>query len=474
MHEMTARYKMTKNQSAQIQSEHSSERKGRMPGENEGLFANLFYKSNDPILLYDLKGNMVNVNQRAWEALEYTREELLKLNINDLYPDEEKGMAKFAMERVQHDGFCRYEISLRKKSGETLTVEVSGGLVEIGDQALVQNILRDITERKMAQQAIQRLRRENELILNTAAEGIFGLDMKGRVTFINPAAAQMIGYEPEEVISKNHHELVHNIQPDGSSFPVEECSVYRALREKREFRVSRETFRRKDGAFFPVEYVATPLLDRGEVTGVVVTYRDITEERRVKQELCERANDLNQLNKKLARSNRKLEEISITDALTGVANRRRLTTQVEHEIAIAQRSGRPLIFLMLDLDYFKKINDTYGHQKGDEVLRLCAKTFVKCVRGTDLVARYGGEEFAVVMPDSDLAGARNAAERIRLAVESLPGEEITTVSIGLVAWEIGQTTDDLFACADKALYTAKEAGRNRVVEYILETSAIAV
>ena len=161
---------------------------------------------------------------------------------------------------------------------------------------------------------------------------------------------------------------------------------------------------------------------------------------------------------------RKLAEMSTTDALTGLANRRKLMERLKHEIARATRSGRPLALLMLDLDHFKDVNDRLGHQKGDEVLRRCAEVAQRNVRKIDLVARYGGEEFAIVLPESGLAAARTAAERIRSRMEAL-GEGMPTVSIGLVLWQPGWTSDDLLARADKALYGAKARGRNCLATY---------
>ena len=163
-----------------------------------------------------------------------------------------------------------------------------------------------------------------------------------------------------------------------------------------------------------------------------------------------------------------LETLSVTDALTQLPNRRRLMERMELEIMRAKRSGRPLSLLMLDLDHFKKINDTFGHQVGDEVLCTFADAVGEMVREVDLVARYGGEEFSVVLCDTPLAGARVVAERIRKTVEALSGN-VPTVSIGLVVWASDSTAEQLIARADKALYRAKKSGRNRVSEYDPDT-----
>jgi len=161
---------------------------------------------------------------------------------------------------------------------------------------------------------------------------------------------------------------------------------------------------------------------------------------------------------------RRLEEMTVTDALTGVANRRRLTEFLDQEAARSRRTGRPFALLMLDLDHFKNVNDSLGHQIGDQVLKTLAVTLRERLRNIDLVARFGGEEFSVVLPDTSLAGASVAGERLRQIVESL-GAPMPTVSIGLAIWSQGVEVEALLGRADKALYRAKQSGRNRVVIY---------
>lgn len=165
-----------------------------------------------------------------------------------------------------------------------------------------------------------------------------------------------------------------------------------------------------------------------------------------------------------------LAQLAATDALTGVANRRTLDQTLRHEWFRAQRSGKPLSVLMIDADHFKAFNDQHGHQAGDDALRVLAKVIAENIRRpADLVARYGGEEFSVILAETDSAGAQQIAEHIRVAVEQLPFvagiESPITVSIGISTWTTATNTslEQLLFAADKALYQAKEGGRNRVV-----------
>lgn len=168
------------------------------------------------------------------------------------------------------------------------------------------------------------------------------------------------------------------------------------------------------------------------------------------------------LEEERARMVEELAELSVTDELTTLANRRRLTRKLHEEVIRSARTGHPFALLMIDLDHFKDVNDRLGHQVGDSVLRQCAVTLKKNLRGTDLLARYGGEEFCVVLPETSLQGGRHVAEKLRQAVADLSGP-VPTISVGVAFWERHVSVEELVRRADEALYRAKEAGRNRVV-----------
>ena len=159
------------------------------------------------------------------------------------------------------------------------------------------------------------------------------------------------------------------------------------------------------------------------------------------------------------------EEAAFTDHLTGLANRRRFERQLEREVARTRRFGRPFCLLLLDIDHFKRVNDTHGHEVGDDVLRRLANTLQAGTRGIDMAARIGGEEFAVLLTETDFEHGLDVAERLRVAVREteIPAAGRVTVSLGLA--EFNPATPDaraLFAAADSALYEAKRTGRDRV------------
>lgn len=159
---------------------------------------------------------------------------------------------------------------------------------------------------------------------------------------------------------------------------------------------------------------------------------------------------------------------AVTDELTGLANRRRFQSQLELEVTRSRRSGSPLGIVIADLDNFKRVNDTYGHEAGDDALRGFAEILRSTVRDVDLPVRLGGEEFAVLLPDTDLSGATQLAERVRRALEhtSLEGPRgplQLTASFGVSCYPVAAAADELVADADRRLFEAKRLGKNRVV-----------
>ncbi|MFN7114528.1 MAG: GGDEF domain-containing protein [Alphaproteobacteria bacterium] len=163
---------------------------------------------------------------------------------------------------------------------------------------------------------------------------------------------------------------------------------------------------------------------------------------------------------------------AMTDGLTGLLNRKAFDQQMLDCVSECEKEQTPMVLMLLDIDFFKKFNDTYGHQVGDQVLRLVARTLTDNVKGRDFAARYGGEEFAIILPDTPVSAGLRVAEILRKSVESkevinkASNENMgrITLSIGVAEYTPGEPIVDLIERADKALYDAKRGGRNRVVE----------
>ncbi|MEQ9617697.1 MAG: sigma 54-interacting transcriptional regulator [Deltaproteobacteria bacterium] len=155
---------------------------------------------------------------------------------------------------------------------------------------------------------IEKLKKQNELILNSAGEGIYGLDSNGITTFVNPAAAQMIGWELEELIGKPQHQILHHTKPDGTPYPNTECPIYAAFKDGKIHSVKNEVFWRKDGSSFPVEYVSTPIWEYGNLVGAVVVFRDVTNEKIAEEKLRKAYLEVERLKNKLQQENLYLQE----------------------------------------------------------------------------------------------------------------------------------------------------------------------
>lgn len=267
------------------------------------------------------------------------------------------------------------------------------------------------------------------------------------VTSWNPGAEAIFGYSAEEIVGKSIALILPNDRQG------EEDEVLQRIQSGQLVK-SFETVRmRKDGALINISATISPIFDsQGRIVGASKIARDITEKKRAEREL---------------------ERLAQTDMLTGLANRRHFMTLAEQELARAVRYGGKLSVLMMDIDHFKNVNDTYGHNVGDLVIQklgqLCQETLRQNI---DLAGRIGGEEFAIILPETDSQQAIDAAERLRqvIAQAEVPVEQGEpchfTVSVGVASLAVQKTNlDTLLACADQSLYEAKSQGRNRVCKY---------
>ncbi|NLC47160.1 MAG: diguanylate cyclase [Firmicutes bacterium] len=270
--------------------------------------------------------------------------------------------------------------------------------------------------------------------------------------------ASMLGYTVDEMLGRSYI----------SFFPESQLDVYyqqETLRKKGEDSVYECCLLRKDSQSHWFLVSATAILDEfGNFDGSFAMLTDI--------------NDRKEMELLLEESNRQLTELSNQDKLTGIANRRCFDATLEHEYFRLRRSKSKLSIILLDIDNFKEYNDYYGHVMGDECLRQIGRKIADCLnRAVDLAARYGGEEFACILPDTDLRGAVDIAERIRQGIEDLKIEHKRSTVSKYVTASFGVTTVqyspeispvEIVAMADKLLYKAKVAGRNRI-EYAEST-----
>jgi diguanylate cyclase (GGDEF)-like protein/PAS domain S-box-containing protein len=266
------------------------------------------------------------------------------------------------------------------------------------------------------------------------------------VTFINPAAQKMLGYAQDVVVGQRLHALIHLSGPDGKPCEEAACPVALTLGDG-QTRTQEEWLRHSDGGIFPVRMTVSPIREGLGYGGAVVVFHDIGE---------------------LKEKEAALTRLARTDTLTGLNNRGYFLELLGIEISRWQRNGHHVALLMIDLDCFKRVNDTWGHAVGDEVLRHFSEVLRRSLRRVDIAGRLGGEEFAVLLPGDNEVAALAAAERLRQnvaneAASTSAGAITVTISIGVTLFRAGDSSHEQpLRRADQALYRAKQAGRNRV------------
>ncbi|MCX6073759.1 MAG: diguanylate cyclase [Campylobacterales bacterium] len=263
-------------------------------------------------------------------------------------------------------------------------------------------------------------------------------DKLGTITYVNQAFCVHTGYTREEVI--------------GQSFRILKSDHYDSEFYKKLWRmilggnIFRETIinRKKNGDLYYENKTITPLKDdKNEIIGFVSTGKDVTAD---------------------ALMNQEMQRIATIDQLTGIYNRHKFEELFTLEAERSRRFSQPLSLIMIDIDHFKAVNDTYGHDVGDEVLKTLTDIVYENIRKIDIFARWGGEEFLVLSPSTDLENIQILAEKLRLAVENtlFPKVNHITISLGVSTFREDDTFSDLFKRVDQGLYYAKEQGRNQV------------
>ena len=309
---------------------------------------------------------------------------------------------------------------------------------------VIEGALADITELHEAQTSLSRSEKRSRLLAENAWEVIWTMAMDTKITYVSPAVEQVRGITPDE--AKN--QSLEEIHPPESAARV--ADYYQRVFAAVEAGAAPPAFRgeleyyRKDGSIMTGELQVIPHRDAtGQVIELIGVTRDISERKVFEAEL---------------------RNLAVTDTLTGVWNRRQGTELLAADLSTRQ-PGQALSLLMLDIDHFKAINDTFGHQAGDHVLIEIASRLRRSLRGNDMVARWGGEEFIVLLRDCALSDARRLAEDIRAAIAEVPFGALGSLTVSIGAAEI-RANEDLTSWlgrADQALYRAKRAGRNEVV-----------
>ncbi|MDD4912104.1 MAG: EAL domain-containing protein [Sideroxydans sp.] len=408
----------------------------------------------DAVFITEQSGRIEYINDNVIELLGYDRETLYAMTVFDLVPEHWREAYRYGAKQIIATNKRHvFEIRLMTKDGIKIPMELNAVLLPNGR---VYGSCRDVRDLKAAQLALEESRFDLQRMMDSITEGMYGVDTEGNCTFVNKAFLTILGFEKaEEVLGQHIHTLIHHSHTDGRSYPANECIMYQAFKINHSVNSDKEVFWRKDGVAVPVEYWSHPILKDDEIIGAVATFLDISE--RKEKELH-------------------IHQLAFYDALTHLANRRLLMERALQALAVSARNGHYGALMLLDLDNFKKLNDSKGHDVGDLLLREVAERLQDSMREGDTVARLGGDEFVVVLEGLSSIQAEAAtqaelvAEKIRVALSNRyvlqEYAHQTSPSIGVVIFKgHEETLEALLKYADIAMYQAKQAGRNTIRFY---------
>jgi diguanylate cyclase (GGDEF)-like protein/PAS domain S-box-containing protein len=399
----------------------------------------------------DAEGRVVRVSSSAKDFIGYEPHELCGRNLADFYVDP-AARADFLAAMTAAGGSLKgWETALRHRNGSTVWVSTHARFLrdEQGNVVGVEGVTRDITQEKAAQARMRTL----SSALEQAADMVLISNRNGVIEYVNQAFCTSTGFKAEEAIGQLPSILKSDRQSE---------AFYRDMWQTI---LAGEVFsnvmvnRRRDGTLYYEEKTITPLKDaEGRITHFISTGRDITERMQTQE---------------------RLQYLAYHDVLTKLPNRALLMERLEHAADRSQRLGGRAALLFLDLDRFKVINDSLGHDFGDRLLQVIAERILKCVRAEDTVARLSGDEFAILLegidtPEHVADVARKLSDVLAKPFEVFDRELFVTTSIGISVFPTdGADAATLLKHADTAMYRAKEAGRNTHRFYSAEMSASA-
>ncbi|MBN8579333.1 MAG: diguanylate cyclase [Anaerolineae bacterium] len=408
---------------------------------------------SDGMIALDLNNRIIDINRSAAAVLENTEDALLGKNLEGVFP-------RFGSE-LKNDPEKEVKFELSTNDQHFYDVLISP-LREEWPKGLVGRliILRDVTERKQTELRLLQLHKAVE----QSPVSVVITDIKGNIEYVNPFFSQLTGYQLNEVIGKNPR-----IIQSGNTSPETYEKMWQTIQSGKVWRGELLNKKKNGEPYWEVEMIAPVIDSEGAIVNYIAIKEDVTAQKESDAKLRDAYTKLEDQMREIQELQDELREQAIRDPLTKLHNRHYLKETLSRELSRALREKYPVSFLMLDIDLFKRVNDTYGHATGDFVLRDLADHLIKFTRTGDIVCRYGGEEFLVAFPNTKEKDAFLIADRLR---ESIQGTPIyvdhhmisITISAGISEFPThGHYEALILDTADKALYHAKHNGRNQVV-----------
>jgi diguanylate cyclase (GGDEF)-like protein/PAS domain S-box-containing protein len=443
--------------------------------ESEARFRMISENAVDVIWVLDLEDlKFTYLSPSAKQMFGYTPEEGLKIHLSELVTPESMVLvtdglqelvdnyylsqtSQSTIQKVELDQYCMDGSILKTEAMARLLVNETGRFEVVG-------VTRDITERTKAEKDLIDSERKYRIVADNTQEWEFWMDPDDQYVYISPYCEVVSGFTSEEfMVDKDlSRKIVF-----GEDLPLIEAhndKVKQQLKDSVVFRIVK-----KDGKERWINHICLPVYDEnGGYLGNRGINQDITERRIAEEALLRSTDELQQQLRLVSEMKDQLQDLALHDSLTGLHNRYYLTEILEIEMARAKREKSPVSFILLDLDNFKRINDTFGHLVGDQFLVALSEKISAVARESDIVCRFGGEEFLLVMTGANLDVALSRAEELRKSVEDISididGIRVgITISIGVSEYPAhGEDSEDTIEKADKALYVSKQNGRNRV------------
>lgn len=398
----------------------------------------------DAIIILDNQGNIVFWNIAAEKLFGYSKKEVLGKELHRfmlpdeyLYKDCTKAFEHFQLTGMGNKIGKIMELKAKHKDGHAFDIEISLSAIKISGYWNSVAIIRDISIRKKVQDDLEKSRERYLDLAENAPIGIISCDYNGSIIYVNQKVLEILGstsiWETKKINLLSFPLLIEH----GFSRKLKECMKNN---EPDMFEIN---YKSKWGKKVWLRIHINPQINRNTVIGAQIIIDDIAEVKQLEE---------------------KLFLLSITDPLTEVYNRRYFIQRLEDEIGRAARIGSRFSVIMIDIDYFKSINDRFGHNSGDLVLKNIMKEIVNEIRKIDILARWGGEEFIILLPETKQNEAAILAERLRQCLSGIdiPNIGSVTASFGVADYFPGDTVNKIVHKADTMMYKAKSAGRNCV------------